>query len=240
MSSNLAVFDIDNTLIRGSTIFELGLEFRKNDLVSLRDVCSMFFNNVRYRLSSYENNTTEIKERTLSIIKGVPISDIDNMIDRVIDRVMKKQIYKKSLNLIEEHKAANDTIYLATAGPKYIATKLSDCLGLSGAIGTDIEIKDGICTGNLIGTVKHGIEKAKAIRELIVKNSLENKTLYCYSDSIKDLPMLNESKVPIVVNPDKKLKKIAMNNNWSVYNTKNILDNKFLVVCSNIKSFIKS
>lgn len=240
MSSNLAIFDIDNTLIRGSTIFELGLEFRKNNLVSLRDLCSMFFNNVRYRLSSYENNTTEIKERTLCIIKGVPLSDIDNMIDRVIDRILNKQIYRKSLNLIEKHKASNDTIYLATAGPKYIANRLSDCLGLSGAIGTEIEIKDGICTGNLIGTVKQGVEKAKAIRELIIKNSFENKILYCYSDSIKDLPMLNESKVPIAVNPDKKLRKIAMNNNWSIYNTKNLFDNKILVVCSNIKSFIKS
>lgn len=240
MSSNLAVFDIDNTIIRGSTIFELGLEFRKNNLVSLRDAYSMFYNNIRYRLLSYENNTSEIKERTLNIIKGVPIVEIEAMIDNVIDRVINNKIYKKSLNLIEEHKTSSDTIYLATAGPKYIATKLSNCLGLSGAIGTEIEIKDGICTGNLIGTVKHGLEKAKAIRELIVNNSYENKTLYCYSDSIKDLPMLKASNVPNAVNPDKKLRKIAESNNWSIYNTKNILDNKFLIVCSNIKTFIKN
>jgi HAD superfamily hydrolase (TIGR01490 family) len=200
----------------------------------------MFYNNIRYRLLSYENNTSEIKERTLSIIKGVPIVDIEAMIDNVIDRVINNKIYKKSLNLIEEHKASSDTIYLATAGPKYIATRLSNSLGLSGAIGTEIEIKDGICTGNLIGTVKHGLEKAKAIRELIVNNSYENKTLYCYSDSIKDLPMLKASNVPNVVNPDKKLRKIAESNNWSIYNTKNILDNKFLIICSNIKTFIKN
>jgi HAD superfamily hydrolase (TIGR01490 family) len=239
MSNNLAIFDIDNTLVRGSTLFELGLELRKSGLLDFKNAYLMFYNQVKYRITSIEANTSDVKDRTLDVIKGLPIINLEAMIGNVIERVIDRGLYKKSLELIEFHKRKNDTIWLATAGPKYIASKLAERLGLDDALGTEIEVKEGLCTGKVIGSVVHGEEKAKAIIDLIEKNNYLEKKIYSYSDSIKDLPMLNQSSIPNAVNPDRRLRSYAENMNWNIYDTKSFKDSKGLIVLSNLLTFIK-
>ena len=60
-----------------------------------------------------------------------------------------------------------------------------------------------------------------------------SKTVYTYSDSYKDLPMLLDSDVASAVNPDKKLRKVAFINNWQIYDNKLFSDKPFYQLISN-------
>jgi HAD superfamily hydrolase (TIGR01490 family) len=93
-------------------------------------------------------------------------------------------------------------------------------LGLTGAIGTKVERKNGILTGKLVGTPIHGAEKRRAIKALAKDRSLSLKRSYAYSDSQNDLPMLTAVGHPVAVNPDKILTRYAKAADWPIYDFK--------------------
>jgi HAD superfamily hydrolase (TIGR01490 family) len=93
-------------------------------------------------------------------------------------------------------------------------------LGLTGAIGTKVERKNGILTGKLVGKPIHGAEKRKALKSLAKDRNLSLKRSYAYSDSQNDLPMLTAVGHPVAVNPDKILTRYAKAADWPIYDFK--------------------
>jgi HAD superfamily hydrolase (TIGR01490 family) len=93
-------------------------------------------------------------------------------------------------------------------------------LGLTGAIGTKVERKNGILTGKLVGKPIHGAEKRKALKALAKDRNLSLKRSYAYSDSQNDLPMLTAVGHPVAVNPDKILTRYAKAADWPIYDFK--------------------
>jgi HAD superfamily hydrolase (TIGR01490 family) len=218
--NNVAIFDIDNTLVRGSTLFHLGVELKKEGILDFKKTLAMFYQQGKYRVTSYEGDSEYVKNKTLSVIKDLPAAYLEQIIIKVVDKLFEKNIYEKTISLIETHKRNLDEIWLATAGPDTLAKALAKKLNLTGGLGTEVEIKDGLCTGLLKGPLLHGSAKALAIKELYLKRDWCSKTVYTYSDSYKDLPMLLDSDVASAVNPDKKLRKVAFINNWQIYDNK--------------------
>lgn len=105
-------------------------------------------------------------------------------------------------------------------------------------MGTEVEIKDGLCTGLLRGPLLHGLAKAEAIKYLHNNRGWGGKTIYTYSDSYKDLPMLLDSDIATAINPDKKLRKIALAKNWKICDNKLFTDRAFYQLFSNSKSIV--
>ena len=87
----------------------------------------------------------------------------------------------------------------------------------SGALGTRAETKDGNYTGNLIGNLLHGKEKARAVLDLVNSRNIEIKDCFAYSDSHNDLPLLESVGHPNAINPDAKLRIISFSSGWPVH-----------------------
>ena len=85
------------------------------------------------------------------------------------------------------------------------------------SLGTVSEVVDGAYTGNLVGAVLHGPEKAIAVRALAEREGIDLAASSAYSDSANDLPLLECVGLPHVVNPDRRLKRIARQRGWPVY-----------------------
>jgi hypothetical protein len=234
--NNVAIFDIDNTLVRGSTLFHLGVELKKEGILDLGKTLSMVYHQGKYRATSFEGNPEVIKNKTLSVIKDLPSAYLDKIIVKVVDKLFEKNVYEKTVAIIDWHKKQLDEIWLATAGPDKLAKVLAKKLGLYGGIGTEVEVKDGLCTGLLRGPLLHGRSKAEAIKNLNINRGWGNKTIYTYSDSYKDLPMLLDSDIATAVNPDKKLRNIAIEKNWEICDNKLFTDKAFYqIFASSIK-----
>lgn len=93
--NNVAIFDIDNTLVRGSTLFHLGVELKKRVF--------WISKNASYVLSarqipsySYEGNSEYVKDKTLSVIKDLPAVYLEQIIIKVVDKLFEKNIYEKN------------------------------------------------------------------------------------------------------------------------------------------------
>jgi hypothetical protein len=96
-----------------------------------------------------------------------------------------------------------------TAAPVEVGAVIAQRLGLTGAIGTVAEIKDGVYTGRLVGGLMHGPQKAAAITDLAEREGLDLARCAAYSDSINDVPMLSGGRAAVAVNPDSALRRAA-------------------------------
>jgi phosphoserine phosphatase len=90
-------------------------------------------------------------------------------------------------------------------------------LGLTGALGSKAEIKDGHYTGRMNGALLHGKEKAVAVRELAEAKGFVLEDCFAYSDSNNDLPLLQCVGHPSAINPDALLGLRAMAEGWPIH-----------------------
>lgn len=212
-----AFFDVDNTIIRGSSSFLFGKAAFHRGFFTRRDVWRFAWHQARFiSKGETQDMVTRIKDQALALIAGHKSADLEALTDEVYDLHLKPKLWPETVRLAKEHIAAGREVWLVTATPQEIADVLAHRLGLTGGIGTKIERKDGVLTGKLIGHTLHGKHKRRAIKALAKERHISLRKSYAYSDSINDLPMLTLVGNPAVVNPDVILRNHAKAAQWPI------------------------
>jgi HAD superfamily hydrolase (TIGR01490 family) len=216
-----AFFDVDNTIIRGSSSFLFGKAAFHKGFFNRTDVWRFAWHQFRF-ISIGETNqmVTEIKDKALALIAGHKAADLEALTDEVFDFHLKPKLWPQTVKLAKEHRAAGREVWLVTATPQQIADVLAQRLGLTGGIGTKIETKDGVLTGKISGHALHGVYKRRAIKALAKERNISLKRSYAYSDSQNDLPMLTLVGNAVAVNPDKILAVHAKAAGWPILDFK--------------------
>lgn len=216
--TSAAFFDIDNTVVRGASIYAFARGMVKNDIVSKREMAGFAWKQAKFVLAGTENmdDIAKIQDSALSIVKGRQVSEMTNLADEVFDDYMADRLWPGTLALARAHLEKGQRVWLVSATPIEVAQVIADRLGLSGAIGTRSEIENGVYTGRLLGAPVHGQAKADAVRALASAEGLTLAKCSAYSDSANDIPMLSLVGDPHAINPDRKLRAHAKEHNWPV------------------------
>lgn len=216
-----AFFDLDNTVIRGSSLFHFARRLTGNGFLSRRDLVRFAMREFRYVWSKTESKSTTsfVSNRALTLIAGFNAVEMENICKRVVPEFLNQVLIPETLERIRRHQGAGIETWLVTASPIEMAAPIAKSLGMSGAIATIPEIRDGAYTGFLSGVIMRGAMKAEAIRRLALERGINLEASYAYSDSINDLPMLAMVGKASVVNANKELKRIALKNKWGVIET---------------------
>ena len=98
-----------------------------------------------------------------------------------------------------------------------MAIIIANRLGLTGALGSKAEIKEGLYTGKMNGPLLHGKEKAVAVKELAELKGFDLNQCLAFSDSNNDLPLLQCVGLPSAINPDALLGLRAMAEGWPIH-----------------------
>jgi HAD superfamily hydrolase (TIGR01490 family) len=214
-----AFFDVDNTLMRGASIyyFARGLAARK--MFGPRDLARMAWGQVYFRVRGAENtgHIDAARQAALTFVAGHIVADIVRLSEEIFDDSMADRIWEGTRELAQGHLRAGQRVWLVTATPVELATIISQRLGLTGALGTVAETVDGVYTGRLVGGLLHGEAKAAAVAALAEREGLDLARCSAYSDSANDLPMLELVGHPHAVNPDAELRAEARHNDWPVH-----------------------
>ncbi|RAY15306.1 HAD-IB family hydrolase [Actinomadura craniellae] len=214
-----AFFDVDNTMMRGASIyyFARGLAARK--LFTLRDLALFAVGQAAFRLRGAENaeHISTAKEAALAFVAGQKVEDLVRLCEEIYDEVMADRIWAGTRALALQHLDAGQQVWLVTATPVEVARVIAHRLGLTGALGTVAETEDGVYTGRLVGNLLHGPNKAEAVRALALREGLDLSRCSAYSDSHNDMPMLTVVGYPHAVNPDTELRAHAKAENWPVH-----------------------
>ena len=213
-----AFFDVDNTLIQGSSLILLAQGLFKKRFITLSELAPALRKQIRYRVSGSENadDIAEGREQALAIVKGKSVEELKQACREIVDNRMLQKSYADTIELASMHLAAGQQVWLVSATPVQIGQALAETLGFTGALGTVAEEENGKFTGRLVGDILHGPGKKHAVAALAALQQLDLSKCTAYSDSVNDLPMLNMVGSPVAVNPDRALRKHAKAQGWAV------------------------
>jgi HAD superfamily hydrolase (TIGR01490 family) len=214
-----AFFDVDNTLMRGASIYHFARGLAARGMFGPRDLVRLTLGQVAFRMRGQENadHIDAAREAALAFVTGHRVADIVRLSEEIYDDTMADRIWEGTRELTQRHLQAGQRVWLVTATPVELANVLARRLGLTGALGTVSESADGVYTGRLVGGLLHGQAKAAAVEALARREGLDLARSSAYSDSANDLPMLQLVGHPNVVNPDAELLAEARRRNWPVH-----------------------
>jgi HAD superfamily hydrolase (TIGR01490 family) len=212
-----AFFDLDNTLLRGASIFYLARGLYARKFFQTRDVARFAYQQVRFLIGA-ENagHVDQARATALSFIAGRAVEELQEVGEEVFEQYMAGKIWPGTLELARLHLDQGQRVWLVTAAPVEVATIIAKRIGLTGALGTVAEHVNGHYTGLLVGDLLHGPAKAEAVRALAVREGLELERCAAYSDSANDIPMLSLVGKPCAVNPDRALRAHAREHGWRI------------------------
>lgn len=214
-----AFFDLDNTLIAGSSLFHLGWGGFKRGMFSPAAAFRFALAHHRFRLMRRESDGAPALWGgfAASFVKGAEAAELVRIGSRIIKESIKPAIRQPVLELARRHLAAGDEVWIVTASPQELSRILAESLGFTGGLGTRAEVIDGRYTGQIPDGILHGPRKAVAIQELAEERNLDLAASSAYGDSIHDLPMLLAVGLPHAVTPDRELARTARRHGWTVH-----------------------
>jgi HAD superfamily hydrolase (TIGR01490 family) len=209
-----AFFDLDRTLIAGSSSFQFGRAAYKAGMMSRRDIARDAYENILFRLrGSTDAATDALRERVGKMLEGAKVRDLQRLSGTVLAGVLPR-LYPRMLEVAYAHQDAGRPIFICTAAAQEMAELMAIVLTFDGAVGSVAEVVDGVYTGREGGPFNYREGKAQAIRELAAREGIDLAASYAYSDSESDLPMLRLVGHPVAVNPDKTLARVAREEGW--------------------------
>ncbi|MGN6556876.1 MAG: HAD family hydrolase [Solirubrobacterales bacterium] len=212
-----AFFDLDKTLMAGSSGMQFARIAAKQGIVSRRLLASWGWEHFRYRLrGTTDSRTAEVLKVARELITGVSARTIDRMGPEVMAAILPR-VYPQMLEEVYAHQDAGRPTFIVSAAGNGVVEQLAHVLGMDGGIGTRYEVDaDGNFTGRLDGPFVYGEGKVDAMREFAASHRIELADSFAYSDSLSDLPMLRAVGNPVAVNPDPPLAEIARAEGWQV------------------------
>ena len=214
-----AFFDIDNTIMRGASIYHLARGLFARKILSATDLANFAIAQGKFLTYGSENlsDMARITENALSFVTGRTVDEVIGLSEEIYDEIMADKVWPGTVQLAHTHRAAGHQVWLVSAAPIELANIIATKLGLSGAIATESEVENGLYTGRLKNPPMHGEQKAIAVAELAREHGLDLDHSFAYSDSSNDIPLLNSVGNPTAINPDSALRSLATLNGWPVH-----------------------
>jgi HAD superfamily hydrolase (TIGR01490 family) len=211
-----AFFDLDKTVIAKASLIAFTRPFYREGLVTRRVLARGLWGQVLFvRYGAGAPALERLRRRALALTAGWEQERVKRVVADTLQQVIGPITYKEAVDLIEEHKQAGRQVYIVSAAPEEIVEPLARYLGAEGAIATQAAVSAGRYTGQLL-RYTYGPQKAATIRQIAARDGLDLNRSWAYSDSATDLPMLEAVGHPVVVNPDRALRRIAQMRGWPV------------------------
>nr|WP_183344711.1 HAD-IB family hydrolase [Conexibacter arvalis] len=211
-----AFFDLDRTLMAGSSAFEFARASYRQGILTRRQLAAGAWANVKFRLQgSTDAGTDAVRAQIFDLMRDVPVRDVMRLGPEVLAGILPR-VYPQMLRVAYEHQDAGRPVYIVTAAAHELAEVLAQVLTFDGGLGARSEIADGRYTGRPDGPFTYREGKAEAIRALAAREGIDLAASWAYSDSESDLPMLRVVGHPVAVNPDAELGRVAREEGWQV------------------------
>jgi HAD superfamily hydrolase (TIGR01490 family) len=213
-----AFFDVDNTLIHGSSLVHFGRGLAARHYFTYRDVLGFVYAQAKFQLTGRENSDDVAagRRKALAFVEGRSTAELVALGEEIYDEIIADKIWPGTRALAQMHLDAGQQVWLVTATPAELAETIARKLGLTGALGTVAESVDGVFTGRLVGEILHGTGKAHAVRALAIREGLNLRRCTAYSDSHNDVPMLSLVGTAVAINPDADLRDVARERGWEI------------------------
>lgn len=211
-----AFFDLDKTVIATSSALAFGRPFYRDGLITKRDVVKTAYAQFVFkRAGADEQSMARTRDYVAELCKGWRVDQVKQIVSETLHELIDPYVYAEAAALVEEHQAAGRDIVLVSASGEEMVQPIGAQLGVTDVIATRMKVADGKYTGE-IEFYAAGEAKVEAVRMLAKERGYDLADCYAYSDSISDLPLLAAVGHPSAVNPDKGLRREAIEHGWQI------------------------
>jgi HAD superfamily hydrolase (TIGR01490 family) len=216
---NLALFDLDNTLLPLDSDYEWGQFLVRAGAVD----ADAFSKRNQEFFEQYQNGTLnpiEYLEFTFGTLSRFPRQQLDEWHAQFMAEIIQPAIHSVARALVHEHQSAGDLVAIITATNRFVTAPIAQAFNVPHLIAAEPEVRDGgEITGRLIGTPPFGKGKVVNTHEWLATlgktlESFERSTFY--SDSQNDIPLLSVVTNPVATNPNASLRAHAVLHNWPI------------------------
>lgn len=216
----LAIFDLDNTLIAGDSDHSWG-EF----LVAKKLVDAQVYAQANDRFyQQYKAATLDIQEYlrfSLAPLTQFTLDDLAVLHAEFMRDFIEPMMLPKAKALLQEHRAQGDYLLIITATNSFVTHPIAAHLGVDDILASDAEILNNRYTGKGSGTPCFQGGKVIRLHAWLKEKNFDLNDAYFYSDSINDLPLLEQVPNPIVVDGDERLSAVAAERGWKHISLRN-------------------
>jgi putative phosphoserine phosphatase/1-acylglycerol-3-phosphate O-acyltransferase len=211
-----AFFDMDKTLLSGSSAVLLARYMQRRGELARQDAVRFLKATLRYKLGRLD-----MIETTRQIVRELAgYSEADRIAytrqwfaEHLIDYVT-----EEGRHLVAQHRRLGHRVALITASPSYTADQLAEHLGMASedVMATRFEVQHGRFTGRMLEPMVYGEGKLQAACAYAAAQGVNLSRSYFYTDSVADLPLLEIVGYPVAVNPDRPLRTLARDRGWTI------------------------
>ncbi len=214
MKPYIAFFDLDNTLLAGSSGRYLVRYSYKNGLLSHRELIFGIYSSLLYRAGLVDSGA--IVARWIMKYRGWPEKKIRDFSARFFDDELAGRLRREAREAVEFHRANGGKTVILSASTTYICEPVRKHLGMDDCICTGLETHNGVLTGKLAGKYCYGAEKLSRVILYCASTAVSLEDAFYYADATADLPVLGKVGFPMCVTPARRLKRVARLRGWPV------------------------
>ena len=209
-----AFFDLDKTVIAKSSALAFGRPFYRDGLINRRDVIKAAYAQLIFRVNGAdEQQMVRIRDYVAELCTGWRVDQVRQIINETLHELINPYVYAEASALILQHQQEGRDVVLVSSSGEEMVRPIGDLLGISDVIATRMVVEDGRYTG-AVEFYAAGAAKATEIRRLAAERDYDLDESYAYSDSISDIPLLETVGHPTAVNPDRSLRRVALERGW--------------------------
>ena len=219
----LAIFDLDNTLLAGDSDHSWGQFLVAKKLV---DAETYARENDRF-YQQYQAATLDINEYlgfSLAPLTHYTLEELTEFHDEFMRDYIEPMMQPKALALLQEHRTKGDYLLIITATNSFVTHPIAERLRVDDILASNAEVIDNRYTGKGAGTACFQGGKVIRLQEWLKEKNYDLDDAYFYSDSINDLPLLEQVPNPVAVDPDERLQKIASERGWKIISLRDSLN----------------
>lgn len=211
----LALFDLDNTLLGGDSDHAWGDYLCRRGIL---DAATYKTRNDEFYQDYLAGtlNMTDYLNFTLEILGNTDMAQLDQWHREFMRDCIEPIMLPKALELITKHREAGDKLVVITATNRFVTAPIVARLGIDTLLATECEMADGRYTGRTTGVPCFREGKVTRLNQWLQDNAFSLEDSYFYSDSMNDLPLLEQVANPVAVDPDDKLRAEAERRGWPV------------------------
>jgi HAD superfamily hydrolase (TIGR01490 family) len=213
---NLALFDLDNTILAGDSDYNWSRFLIKEGYLD----CAINAEKNEKFYADYKAGTLDIYafvEFQFKPLARNPRTVLNQLLKKYVEEVIKPMITEKARALVKRHQDEGDLIIVITATNSFITKPIAELFGIENLIGTDPEEKEGEFTGKVSGLPSFKEGKVTRLEAWLKNKKLSLASFeksYFYSDSHNDLPLMQKVTHPVAVDSDDVLSEYAKSKGW--------------------------
>ena len=209
-----ALFDIDGTLLARNTAPLYMNHLRRTGQARRRDLARTLYYLFWYKLGLLDVRSA--LEVSMAFVRG---KDEAAMVADCVGwygEAVRPYVFPGMAAQVAAHREAGHVLALLTSATRYLAEPLGADLGIEHHLVTQLVVRDGRFTGEVVQPVCYGRGKVYWAERFAAEHGVDLAASFFYTDSITDLPLLDRVGHPRVVHPDPRLRRLAQRRGWQV------------------------